>query len=61
MKWQCLGVMFSGLFTITATVAEEVVTEVDLFADVPIIKTGTRLLQPICAFAVRSRLMLRKR
>ena len=61
MKWQCRGVMFSGLFTITATVAEEVMIEVDLVADVPVIKTGTRLLQPICAFAVRSRLMLRKR
>lgn len=47
MKWRCLAMLLSGLFSITATVAEEFVTEVDLFADIPVVKTGTRLQQPI--------------
>ncbi len=47
MKWQCLATLLNGLFSITATVAEELVPEVDLFADVFFIKTGTRLQQSI--------------
>lgn len=47
MKRQCLALLLSGIFSITSAMAEEFVTEIDLFADVPVIKTGTRLQQPI--------------
>ena len=36
-----------GFLTCNAAMAEEFVSELDLFANVPVIKTGTRLKQPI--------------
>lgn len=44
---QRLALLMSGFFSFTTAIAQEFVTEVDLFADVAVIKTGTRLQQPI--------------
>lgn len=47
LNTQRLALLMSGFFSFTMAFAEEFVTEVDLFADVAVIKTGTRLQQPI--------------
>jgi len=45
MKYQCLALLLSGVVSVAAIAAEEFVSEVDLFADVPMINGATRLQQ----------------
>ena len=45
LQTQQLMLLLSGFLSCKAAIAEELVTEVDLFAYAPVIKTGTRLQQ----------------